>query len=183
MKAREEQHLQRIQIQQAVIDENDLGASARQHLQQCPVCRKAVAQFLQEMQKFGEQAVQAVPPISRPVRLPAARVARAGYTGGWLPFFGATAMAGFVVFFYFMGLQTGPVVGPGPLPGQEGLLEDETLMREISEMVEDPLSEDLYEIYGKSGNGFDDDFLHFVVPDTEEDYQSELTIQGVKKRF
>ena len=182
MKAREEQHLQRRQVQQAVIDENDLGARARQHLKQCPVCREAVTQFRQELQEFGDRAVGAVPPISRPVRLPAAGAAGAAHAGNWLPFFGATAMAGFVVFFYFMGLQTGPVLGPGPLPGQEGVLEDEALMREISEMVEYPLSEDSYEISGKSGNGFDDDFLHFVVPDAEEDYQSELTTQGGIKR-
>lgn len=182
MKAQEGQHLQRSQIQQAVIDENDLGTMARQHLRQCPVCRAAVAGFRQELQEFGDRTVQAVPPLSRPVRLPTDRVVRTAHAGGWLPFFGAAAMAGFVAFFYFMGLQTGPAVGPGPFPGQEGLLEDESLMREISEMVEYPLSEDLYEISEKSGNGFDDDFLHFVVPDTEEDYQSELTIQGGIRR-
>lgn len=182
MKVQEEHHLQRSQVQRAIIDENDLGEMARQHLRQCPVCRTAVAQLREELQQFEERTGLAVPPLSRPVRLPADRAAGTAHANNWLPFFGAAAMAGFVVFFYFMGLQTGPTVGPGPLPGQDGMLEDESLMREITKLVEYPLSEDLYEISGKSSNGFDDDFLHFVVPDTEEDFQSELTIQGGIKR-
>jgi hypothetical protein len=48
-------------------------------------------------------------------------------------------------------------------------------MREISELVEDPLSDDMYEISGEDGIGFDDDedeFLQFILPDIENDLQS-----------
>jgi hypothetical protein len=92
MKVQEKEHLQRSQIRQAVIDENDLGAGARQHLRQCAICRTAVARFRQEMQEFGERANQAVPPLSRTLRLPDARLAGPAHAGGWLPFFGAVSM-------------------------------------------------------------------------------------------
>jgi len=91
-------------------------------------------------------------------------------------------MAGFVVFFYFMTMETMLPTKSASLQSQESLLEDESLMREISEMVEYPLSQDMYEIYGNNGIGFDDDFLQFIVPDTEEDFQSELITRGGIKR-
>ena len=77
-------------------------------------------------------------------------------------------------------------------------------MREIAELVEVPLPEDVYaitgdngtgftedlyeisgdngtdaaenmdEITGDNGNGFDEDFLEFVVPDILDDFQSEF---------
>ena len=172
MKKPEEHHLRSSEINLAAVDDNGLAGRAGQHLRQCPACRAAVARLREDLLEFGERTADAVPRQTRPVRLPAARTAASPYGNGWLSFFGAAAMAGFALFIYFMGLQTGPVVGPGQLPGREALLEDEMLMREISEMVEYPLSGDLDEIYDEGGNGFDDDFLRFVVPDFEEDYQS-----------
>ena len=92
------------------------------------------------------------------------------------------------------------------LQSQESLLEDASLMFEISEIVEVPLSEelyaiagandsgfaedlyditgdngtgfteDLYDITGDNGTGFEVDFWDFVVPDIQDDIQSELII-------
>ena len=81
-------------------------------------------------------------------------------------------MAGLLVFFYFMGTKTMIPSEFATLQSQESLLEDESLMRQISEMVENPLSEDMYEISGENGIWFDDDFLQFVVPDIQDDFQS-----------
>ena len=171
-------HLQEEQISWAVIDENELAVNDRQHLLACRVCQMRVEQFRNELQEFGQEARQAVPPFSRPVKLPGKEPARVSQSPGWLPFFGAAAMAGFVLFFYFIGMETIPLTKSANLQNQEILLEDETLMREISEMVEYPLSEDMYKISGNNGSGFDDDFLRFVVPDTEDDFQSEFITQG-----
>ena len=76
------------------------------------------------------------------------------------------------VFFYFMGLNTVNHLQLSPLQGQESLLEDEILMREISELVESPLSGGIYEIIEENGNGYDENFLDFVVPDFQDDFQS-----------
>lgn len=179
MKAQNHQHLQEEHILWAIIDETELSEEARKHLQGCSVCKGQVKHFRDELQEFGQQAKGAVPPFSRPVKLPRAKPAAVSRNAGWLPFFGAAAMASLVVFFYFMGMKT--TVYPvklATLQSQETLLEDETLMREISEMVEYPLYEDMYEITGENGNGYDDDFLQFVVPDILDDFQSELIMQG-----
>ena len=64
-----------------------------------------------------------------------------------------------------------------PYQSADALVEDEYLMKEISEMVENPLPETLYEITGDN-EVFDDDFFQFMVPDIQEDLQSEYLIQG-----
>ena len=50
-------------------------------------------------------------------------------------------------------------------------------MQEIFEMVENPLSDEMYEIIGDNGY-FDEEFFEFVVPDFQEDFQSERFIHG-----
>jgi hypothetical protein len=178
MKAQNSFHLQEEQILKAVVDENELAAEEQQHLLECATCKKKVVQFNDELQKFGQKAIQAVPPFSQAVKLPSVKPASISRNNGWLPFFGAAAMAGLVMFFYFMGLETMPPSQLTIIESQEYLLEDESLMREISEMVEYPLSEDMYEITGENGIDFDDDFLQFVVPDIQDDFQSEFNIHG-----
>ena len=172
MKVRNHDHLQQEHILWAVIDESELAGEYRQHLRQCPVCKTKVEQLRSGLEDLGEIARQAVPSYTRPVRLPSERVARISQNAGWLPFFGAAAMAGLLVFFYFMGTKTMIPSEFATLQSQESLLEDESLMRQISEMVENPLSEDMYEISGENGIWFDDDFLQFVVPDIQDDFQS-----------
>ena len=172
MKVQDQAHLQEAQVLLAVIDEKDLAGSDQQHLRECPVCKREVERFRDELQEFGQKARQAVPALSRPVRLPSTKPGRVNFNSGWLPFFGAAAMAGLLVFFYFMSMKTMIPYEPAVVQNQGNMLEDETLMREISDMVEYPLSEDMYEISGDNGSGFDDDFLQFVVPDIQDDFQS-----------
>jgi hypothetical protein len=86
------------------------------------------------------------------------------------------------MFFYFMSMEIMPRPGLITMQSQENLLEDESLMRQISEMVENPLSDDMYEISGENGVDFDEDFLQFLVPEIQDDFQSELLIQGGIKR-
>jgi hypothetical protein len=176
MKEQNHEHLRDEQVLWAVIDKKELAVDLQQHLLECQVCNAKVETFRQDLLGFGLKAKQAVPPFSRPVKLPAAKPSGDRHYGGWLPFFGAAAMAGLVVFFYFMGMKT---ITPDQFPtfqSQEALLEDEALMREISEIVEYPLSKDIYEITGENGTGYDEDFLDFIVPDMQDDFESELFI-------
>ena len=182
MKVQNQAHLQEEQILWAVIDEKELAGDDQQHLLECPVCKRKVEQFRGELQEFGQKAWQAVPPFSRTVRLPSEKPATVSHNAGWLPFFGTAAMAGLLVFFYFMGMETMAPTKLTTLQSQESLLEDESLMQEISDMVDNPLHEELYELTGENGVGFDEDFLEFVVPDIQDDFQSEIIIQGGIKR-
>jgi hypothetical protein len=178
MKAHNHVHLQEEKILWAVIDEKELGGEEQQHLRECQHCRGKVEQIQADLQDFGQKARQAVPPFSRPVTLPVEKSAAASHGPGWLPFFAAAAMAGFVVFFYFMGMKPmePPPAGLVTVQSQESLLEDETLMRQISELVEDPLYEDMYEITGENGTDIDEEFLQFIMPYIQDDFQSELFI-------
>jgi hypothetical protein len=206
MKVLNHEHLQDEQILWAVIDQNELAGDAQEHLRECPVCQRKIGQFHDELQDFGQKARQAAPPFSRPVTLPKEKQATISHTVGWLPIFGTAAMAGLVVFFYFLGMGTKVPTELASLQSQESLLEDASLMFEISEIVEVPLSEelyaiagandsgfaedlyditgdngtgfteDLYDITGDNGTGFEVDFWDFVVPDIQDDIQSELII-------
>lgn len=176
MKSQNEIHLNEKLISLAVIDEEVLDRDERQHLMTCLICNTKVKQIKDELQQFGENVYSAVPPSKKNVILPVEELAPASHKSSWLPTFGAAAMAGLVLFFYFLGMES---MSPRLTLYQSAdvLMEDEFLMEEISEMVENPLSESLYEITGNNG-GFDEDFFEFMVPDIQEDFQSKYFIQG-----
>ena len=176
MKSDNKIHLNEELITRAVIDEQDLGDSDRQHLMTCRTCSEKVRQVKEELQELGENALLAVEPSRKTVILPREKPAAAGNKSSWLPTFGVAAMAGLILFFYFLGMES---MSPrlSPYQSADALVEDEYLMKEISEMVENPLPETLYEITGDN-EVFDDDFFQFMVPDIQEDLQSEYLIQG-----
>ena len=176
MKSQNQSHLDEKQIIRAVIDEKELAGEDRQHLLECQHCNDKVAWFKDELQEFGDNVRVSVPPLTKNIILPREEATPVSYKSSWLPSFGAAAMAGLVLFFYFLGMET---MSPRltPLQSPEALLEDEYLMEEIFEMVENPFSDSLYEIIGDNG-GFDEEFLEFIVPDIQEDFQSKYFIQG-----
>lgn len=176
MKPDNKSHLHEELITRAVIDEQDLDDSDRQHLMTCRTCSEKVRQIKDELQELSENGLLAVEPARKAVILPREKPAAASNASSWLPTFGVAAMACLVLFFYFLGMES---MSPRLTPYQsaDALVEDEYLMEEISEMVEYPLSETLYEITGDN-EVFDDDFFQFMVPDIQEDLQSEYLILG-----
>jgi hypothetical protein len=180
MKLKNNAHLNEELISRAVIDAQELDGEERQHLLTCGVCSAKVEQIKNELQEFGESIFSAVPPPKKNVILPLEGSAPADHKPNWLPTFGVTAMAGLALFFYFLGMES---MAPkmSPYQSTEMVLEDEYLMQEISEMVENPLPETLYEISGDTGD-FDEDFFQFMVPDIQEDIQSNYLIQGGTKQ-
>lgn len=176
MKSQGKIHLNEELISLAVIDEQELGREEQQHLMTCRICNTKVKQIKDELLEFGENVLLAVPPSKKNVIMPLEEPAPASHKSSWLPTFGVTAMAGLVLFFYFLGMES---MSPRLTPHQSAkvLMEDEHLMEQISEMVENPLPETVYEITGDNG-GFDEDFFQFMVPDIQEDLQSEYFNQG-----
>jgi hypothetical protein len=170
MRKQNDEHLLQEQIIWAVVDEKELSEGDQLHLMGCQLCQGRASQLMAELQVFGERAKFSVPLLTKVPQMPAPERSTAKYRLSWFPFAGAAAMAGLVLFFYFMGIND---MSPEltTVQGPDGLLEDEYLMQEISEMVEHPLPEELYEITGDPAD-FDDDFLQFVVPDFQENSQS-----------
>jgi len=180
MKSQIQAHLKDEKIIRAIIDENELAGEERQHLFECQLCSKKVEQFKEELQEFGENARSTVPPLTKRIALPSEEPNPANNKSSWFQSFGAVAMAGLVLFFYFLVMEsTSPRHTPLQSPGIS--MEDELLMDEIFEMVENPLSDELYEITGDNG-GFDEEFLEFVIPNIQEDLQSKYVIQGGMKK-
>ena len=170
MRKHNDEHLKQEQIIWAVVDEKELSEGDQLHLMRCQLCQDRVAQFMTELKVFGERAEFSVPPLTKILQIPAPERSTAKYRLSWISFAGAAAMAGLVFFFYFLGMDA---MSPKwtTVEGPDNLLEDEYLMQEISEIVEYPLPEELYEITGDAAD-FDDDFLEFVVPDFQENFQS-----------
>jgi len=169
-------HLQEDLVLWAVVDRMELSPEARQHLQSCHACSEKVTKLEEDLAEFGRKAGQAVPPFARPVKMSTAEPAKSFQVGGWFSFLGAAAMAGLVIFFYLMNMNYTAPVEVSSLQNQEQFLEDEALMREVSEIVEYPLPEDIYLITGENGVSYDEEFFDFIVPGTEDDTESELFI-------
>ena len=168
-------HLDDEQISRAIVDETDLDGECRRHLAGCPACRDQVDKLKGDLFVLGEYAGTAVPPMRKPVVLPVEKPAAAGRGLNWLPSFAAAFMTGVVLFVYFLGIETAPrkmpeVAGPD-VRNIEFTLEDEDLMDEIFQMVEYPMPELMYEITGEGSADFDE-FLQFVIPDEQDDFQS-----------
>ena len=163
-------HLSEERIVMAVVDEKELSEENYLHLLDCRLCQGKVEQFMSHLQEFGERAELSVPPLTKIMRMPLAESSSAKHKPSWIHFVGAAAMAGLILFLYFLGMDA---MSPklATVQGPENLLEDEDLMQEISEMVEYPLPTELYEITGDAA-GFDDDFMQFIVPDFQEDFRS-----------
>ena len=176
MKSQNQAHLNEEQIILAVVDEKELTGEHLQHILECQLCNKKISQFQDELHGLGENARLSVPPLTKNITLPKEEESSVSYKSRWLPSFGAAAMAGLVLFLYFLSIESTPQRFIA-LQSPEAMLEDEYLMEEIFEMVENPLSDVLYDISGENG-GFDDEFLQFVVPDVQEDFQSQHFIQG-----
>jgi len=180
MKSQLQAHLKDEKITWAVIDENELAGQDRQHLFECRLCRRKVEQFKKELQGFGVNAMSTVPPLTKRITLPGEELNPVNNKSSWFQSFGTVAMAGLVLFIYFLVMES-PTPRYTPLQSPGISMEDELLMDEIFEMVENPLSDELYEITGDNG-GFDEEFLEFVVPDIQEDFQSKYIIQGGMKK-
>lgn len=174
MKVQNHGHLQEEQVLWAVIDEKELAGDSQKHLLDCPACKKKVEQFRDELEQLGQKARQSVPPFMRAVKLPKEESATVSHNIGWLPFFGAAAMAGFAVFFYFMSMETMPPTNKlTTLQNEESLLEDKSRIREISDVVEVPFSGDMYEITGDFEIGFDED-LYAIIGDDGTAFDEDL---------
>ncbi|MBW2466598.1 MAG: hypothetical protein JRF02_04790 [Deltaproteobacteria bacterium] len=180
MKLQDTNHLSEEQILWATIDASELQEENRLHLSQCRLCRKRIEILQDELHGFGENVARSVPPLTKKIKLPREEPEMVGKRASWLPSFGVAAMACLALFFYFLGTESNipkhtAILSPG------AVFEDEYLMEDIFEIVENPFSETMYEITGDNGS-FDDEFLEYVVPDIQEDFQSKNYIQGGVKQ-
>lgn len=162
-------HLDKDQLVVAVIDEKDLSLSMQTHLAMCPQCRADKIRFKNNLSQLGRLAKQYAPLPEQKISLPESKPRRSFLQlEGWQIAIG-TALA--VVVVIFAALWSRP---PGIKPAiaikmtANEMLEAESFMDEVSTLTENALPEVYMDITGESYTGFGEDFMQFVVPNTND---------------
>ena len=153
-------HLNEDEIISAVVDETELSAGLRRHLDDCPPCLERKQRLEGELNRLGCLTQNFAPEPRRRIR-----VEKPKPRSIWLPrpIF-ATALV--LVLILIAGIWR---MGPFNVPGDEniaGLIReaptDRQLTTEISELVENTLPDYYLDIIGESYQDDFDDFLRFV---------------------
>jgi hypothetical protein len=164
-------HLAEDQLLQAIIDLGDLSKDGQDHLKDCPYCTGQLENLQETLEGFGNKARANVPVSMRSIQLPAVNTASwHSRLHFWHPAYGALAVTAIALLVFLW-------PRPSLIPEFEQFalpldtVEDEMLMQEISELVENAMPEDFFEMTGDVPEEFDD-FLQFVIPEYIDDTQS-----------
>jgi len=163
-------HLREDQLLQAVVDEEALPLSTRDHLSTCLECRAEKERFSEDLAQLGQMASRFAPSPSKRVSFDEERP---GFHLGWFwdrrAYLGtATAAVLVAVVLWSSGLFT-KVPEEGLDMMAEETWEAEQFMAEISTLVENALPPEYLELSGEFDSSFDETFMEFVVPSTETD--------------
>ncbi len=174
-------HLTDQQIFQAVVDETDLSGDRQAHLARCRQCRDGKARLESDLFKLGQLAEKHT--LNPPRRAVVGTSAAAPFVRSIPRFWGMSAAAAVSVAFLTVAIwlftvprPTGP---PGePVSAQAIIADDIRFMSEVGKMVENALPEVYFQILGDSEPLFDDAFMEFMIPSTDN---GALTSRPVQK--
>ena len=173
-------HLSEDHLVQAVVDDEALPLSTRDHLSTCLQCRAEKERFSEDLAQLGQMANRFAPSPSRRISFDEEK---SGFHPGWLwdrrAYLGAAMAAGLVavVIFWSSGLFTkSPEEGLDMVAWEAW--EAEQFMAEISMLVENALPPEYLELSGEFSSIFDETFMEFVVPSTETEPLSHDTGKG-----
>ncbi len=163
-------HLKQDQVVRAVADEASLRHQLREHLSVCPQCRGEKDRLEESLSRLGQMAERFSPLSRRRVSLPAGK-ARTSFRWSWewRAAFGVAVAVVFVMFVVggaalFRSIHQGRV-------GQQAqeLWEPDPVMTEISRLSKNALPRAYLDISGESDSDLDEEFMQFIVPNTESD--------------
>ena len=156
-------HLNEDQMIRAVVDENDLTTSERNHLSRCSVCQKEKQLFEQTLNRLGDMSKELAPSPRKSFR----PVVRENHSLlRWRP----ALAAGFVIVLLMIGIWlTSPFTRfqeKGTVQLTQKMENDQQLMVEIMYMEEYALPDCYLDIAGKFDDDdyYDDEFLEFIFP-------------------
>jgi len=159
-------HLNEDQIIRAIVDENDLTTSERNHLLKCSLCRKEKQGFEQVLNRLGDMSKELVPSPRRRF-IPVAKGSRSSFR--WQP----ALVTGFVVVLLMIGIWWTSLFTRfqenGFMQITQKMESDQQFIAEIT-FIEDYALPDRYlDIIGNSNDDdyddyYDDEFLEFVLP-------------------
>lgn len=148
-----------------VVDEQELAAEVRAHLQQCASCRAEKERFEADLDRFAAVAAERVPRPNRAIVLP--ELESTSFfrpLSVWKMAFGG--ICGAIV---VLGLLLGSIGRKAPSPPDLPALlaemqEDERLMGEIAALEQDLLPRLCRDLTDEPDAGFDENFMEYVVP-------------------
>jgi hypothetical protein len=173
-------HLDDDQLLWAVVDEAELPASLGEHLSSCAQCFARKERLEQKLVRLGQKAEIFVPLPGKKVSL-SIDEARSPHWWSW----GWRTALAVSLAMILIALWSSNLFIPSPdtvvTRLNQEMLEDERFMAEISLLEENALPS-LFEDISQEGHSvFDEEFMEFVVPSTEDEIRSHnLTIRGAE---
>lgn len=163
-------HLNEDQLIQSLVDEVDLPADLRHHLTTCVVCKAAKQKMEAGLERLGELAREFSPSPTGKMQLynsDREPVRPGWWVWKWRPLF----VAGFGVALLFLALthllplEKKPQTRTAQL--EKEMMEDERLLESVDRLEDDALPTFYVEILDEPEPDFDEDFIDFVVPGSE----------------
>ena len=169
MRGNEVDHLKSNQIFQAIVDEKDLFAHQQVHLDRCQLCQGEKVRLETELYKLGQLAEKQTPKNRRQVVLAEPRSRFIGSIPRFWRMSLATAVSltflTVTIWWFSPPRQMNPSINGKAV--QTIMTDDAQFMSEIGKMVENALPEVYFQILGENDPIFNDAFMEFMIPSTE----------------
>jgi hypothetical protein len=160
----DESHLAEADILQAVVEDTGLTDLQRVHLAQCPDCRSSKERLEQELARLGQLARRYCPAPQRRITIVEPRHRSAFFSRGFVFSAAAVAAAILVMLGVFL-IRSQPQGNVGNLA--QNMVEAERLMTEVNGLVENALPPVYLDIVGQTDLNADEDFMDFLIPNTD----------------
>jgi len=161
-------HLSKDQIVRAFLDQAQLPAAEKAHLERCSQCRSRVDQLARDLKRLGRMAEQYAPLPRRSFHLPLKETRRP--LRRWTVVLAAAAAAALCLAIWWEVPQD-----KQPLVANQTESDSEKngeLMSTVQALSENALSEVYMDIVGDSDLDMTDEFIDFVVPDSDVENDS-----------
>ena len=165
-------HLNEDQIIRAVVDESELAASTRQHLDNCNQCRAQKAHLEQNLERLGQAARQFAPLPRKRLNLKASQISPTiRWSWNWKTAL-VTTMAAAALFIIMWWASQGREMFD--TSGRENVIADdakasESLMTEVNILSENALPQAYMDIAVETELEFNEEFINFIAPLIEDD--------------
>jgi hypothetical protein len=161
-------HLSEDQIVCALIDQVQLPAAEKAHLERCSQCGSRIDQLAQDLERLGKMAEQYAPLPKRPIQLPVKETREP--LRRWMVGLAAAAAAALcLVIWWEIPQDKQPVVANQTELDSE---KNGELMSTVQALTENALPDVYMDIIGDSDLDLTDEFIDYVVPDLDVENDS-----------
>jgi hypothetical protein len=168
MSFNKENHPDEEQLIRAIVDEDKLPDSIREHLSLCPRCRADIKKIEQELNTLSKTARQLVPATCRKISLPVEKPSRIyRWLHDWRVSFGAIATVAVAVLVIWLSIP-GTILYENSLDiMDQATWDDDVFITEINMLTQNAIPQVYLDIIGEYYVGIDDEFIKFVISDFE----------------